>query len=190
MAVKQAVQNLKKVLGMIRPPKMASDTPITSVYDFSFPLLDGTILRLKDYRGQVILIVNTASLCGFTKHYLDLEQLWQQYKDQGLLLLAIPSNDFGQQEPGSSQEIADFCQRNFKTSFPITTKQSVTGNHAHLLYQWLYQQWGRRACPRWNFHKFLFDRTGQIAAGWSAFVGPRDKRVQSRVDAVLLQKIA
>lgn len=188
MAGKKWWNSLKLVMGMVTPRRLPADVKINSLYDFTFSLLDGSILRLKDLEGKVVLVVNTASACGFTPHYQKLEQLWQQYRPQGFLILGIPSNDFAGQEPGSNQEIANFCQVNFNVTFPITTKQEVTGKNAHLLYRWLYQKLGKKGCPKWNFHKFMFDRHGQVQAGWSALKNPTSPAIRQSIEKLLKEK--
>ncbi|HPI62407.1 MAG TPA: glutathione peroxidase [Alphaproteobacteria bacterium] len=188
MVGKKLWDSFKLVSGMITPPTLPSDSKISGLQDFTFPLLDGSILRLKDMAGQVVLVVNTASNCGFTPHYEKLEQLWQQYRQQGFLILGIPSNNFAGQEPDSNQHIANFCQTNFHVTFPVTTKQEVTGQHAHLLYQWLYHQLGKKGCPKWNFHKFLFDRHGRVRASWSALTNPANAVVRKKIEELLKEK--
>lgn len=147
----------------------------SSIYDFSANLLDGTPLDLSYFRGHVLLVVNTASKCGFTPQYAALEQLYKQYGSRGFEVLAFPSNQFGRQEPGSAAEIAEFCERNFGVSFPVFTKIDVNGPDAHPLYQWLKREkpglFGIGRIP-WNFTKFLISRNGQVVGRYAPSMDP------------------
>lgn len=144
-------------------PADSAANPTKNAYDFSFHTLVGhKPLPLSTYRGKVLLIVNTASKCGFTSQYAGLEKLYEKYKDRGLIILGVPSNDFGGQEPGSEQEIASFCQINYGVSFPMASKEVVSGKNAHPFYLWARQQLGFGTAPKWNFHKYLINRQGQL----------------------------
>ena len=136
-----------------------------SLYDFEARTIDGQTRRLADLKGRVVLIVNTASECGFTPQFEGLESLWQAHKTEGLAVIGFPSNEFGHQDPGSNDEIASFCQRNYGVSFPMMGKIEVNGANAHPLYQWLKQQapglLGTQAI-KWNFTKFLVGRDGRV----------------------------
>lgn len=155
------------------------------------PLLDQHVKRLQDevpqhlcqYAGKVTLVVNTASYCGFTKQYQGLEALYEKYRGRGLVILGFPSNDFGQQEPDSNQEIADFCYNTFGVKFPMFTKSSVRGPDAHPLYQALAKATGKT--PEWNFHKYLIDRSGQPVASFASRVTPDDKRLVAAIEKAL-----
>src|SRR5580698_9358125 len=125
--------------------------------------LDGAPLSTANYAGHVVLLVNTASLCGFTKQYRGLQALWERYRARGLVVLGVPSNDFGGQEPGSEAEIKDFCSSQYKISFPMTAKNEVVGGKAHPFYQWAVAQAGQKAAPQWNIHKYLIDGKGGLA---------------------------
>lgn len=155
-----------------------TDSPQT-LYSFSARLLDGAEISLDAFRGRVLLIVNTASQCGFTPQYAGLEFLYRTYKDRGFDVLGFPSNQFGHQEPGSAEEIGDFCSKNYGVTFPIFAKIDVNGPRAHPLYQFL-----RRQQPgilgliginriKWNFTKFLADRRGNIVARFGPSTDPR-----------------
>jgi len=139
---------------------------MTTLYDFSAPLLDGANQPLADYRGRVVLVVNVASKCGNTPQYAGLEALWRAHQDQGLVVLGFPCNQFGDQEPGSAAEIAEFCSLNYDVTFPIFSKIEVNGPGTHPLYRWLKSQ--ARVTDmedvRWNFEKFLVGRDGQVSA--------------------------
>jgi glutathione peroxidase len=146
----------------------------TSVYDFQAVSIDGQPADLASQRGKVLLIVNTASACGFTPQFAGLEQLWQTYKDRGLVIVGFPSNEFGGQDPGSNGEIATFCQRNYGVSFPMMAKVQVNGSDAHPLWQWLKAQapglLGTEGI-KWNFTKFLVGRDGKVLKRYA----PTDK---------------
>jgi glutathione peroxidase len=137
----------------------------TTVYDFEALSIDGQPAHLATQRGKVLLIVNTASQCGFTPQFAGLEKLWQQYRDRGLVVVGFPSNEFGGQDPGSNDEIATFCQRNYGVSFPMMSKVKVNGAQAHPLWQWLTAEapglLGSKAV-KWNFTKFLVGKDGQV----------------------------
>ena len=153
--------------------------PEGSVYEFSAPLLDGSLTALEEFRGRVLLIVNTASQCGFTPQYAGLEQLYRTYKEQGFTVLGFPCNQFGGQEPGSAAEIGAFCQRNYGVSFPIFARIEVNGADAHPLYRFLKRSkpglLGIFAAGRinWNFTKFLIDRRGRVVGRFAPSTAPR-----------------
>jgi glutathione peroxidase len=136
-----------------------------SIGDFDARTIDGKTVKLSTFQGKVLLIVNTASACGFTPQFGGLEKLWEQYKDQGLVVLGFPSNEFGSQDPGSNDEIASFCQVNYGVSFPMMAKVEVNGSGAHPLYKWLTKEapgfLGTQGI-KWNFTKFLVGRDGQV----------------------------
>jgi len=137
--------------------------------------IDGGTMPTGDYAGRVVLLVNTASQCGFTKQYQGLEALWLCYKNKGLVVLGVPSNDFGRQEPGSNDEIKDFCEANFDVTFPLAGKQIVSGRTAHPLYRWAAAQTGALGMPGWNFHKILIGRDGRVIDWFSPLggIGPK-----------------
>jgi glutathione peroxidase len=141
----------------------------------SLDSINGGPLPTVDYRGRAVLLVNTASLCGFTKQYRGLEALWRRYKDRGLVVLAVPSNDFGGQEPGSSDEIKRFCEATFDVTFPLADKQIVSGAAAHPLYRWAAARTGMLGTPSWNFHKILIGRDGRVIDWFSALSGTGPK---------------
>lgn len=154
-----------------------------SVYDFEFTTINGhDKIKLSSFKGRLILIVNTASLCGFTKQYAELEKLWQKYKDFGLVVIGVPSNDFGKQEPSTNAEIANFCSVNFKTSFILTEKNIVTAKDAHPFFKWVRDNYGWFAAPRWNFYKFLIGPTGAPLEWFSSLTSPTSKRVIDIID--------
>jgi glutathione peroxidase len=156
-----------------------------NAYDFSFTNNDGSILPLRSFSGKVLLIVNTASKCGFTEQYKDLEQLWLTYKDKGLVIIAVPANDFGNQEPGSDAEIKQFCETHFKITFPIVSKETVIGENAHPFYKWAAQESGFFGVPKWNFHKYLIDKNGNFVDYYFSQTSPSSKKVVDAIEAEL-----
>ena len=131
-------------------------------YDFEFKDLDSSSLNLSDYKGKVIVVVNVASQCGFTNQYEDMQKVWEQYQDRGVVMLGVPSNDFGNQEPGNNKEIKNFCEAKFGISFPMTEKISVKGTNAHPFYKWAEKNHGKSAIPKWNFHKIIIGKNGKV----------------------------
>ena len=154
-------------------------------YQFEFVSIDGERLPLDEWRGRPVLVVNTASLCGYTPQYRDLEALWQRYRERGLVVLGVPSNDFGQQEPGSASEIKEFCSANYAVDFPLAAKCRVVGGEAHPFYRWIAETLGEAGTPRWNFHKYLVDPDGELAGAWPAQVSPTDRRITSEIEQLL-----
>jgi len=157
-----------------------------SVYDYSAKTLDGQDANLADYRGQVLLIVNTASKCGFTPQYEGLEQLWRTYKDRGFTILAFPCNQFGAQEPGDAAEIANFCSLTYDVTFPVMSKIDVNGGDAHPLYKFLKKEQkgllGTEAI-KWNFTKFLIGRDGEVVERFAPTTKPED--LKAAIEALL-----
>jgi glutathione peroxidase len=155
-----------------------------TAYAFSFPALAGGDIRLADYAGRPLLIVNTASLCGFTPQYAGLQELWTQFHDRGLMIIGIPSNDFGAQEPGGAAEIAETAQHQYGVTFPIAAKAIVRGANAHPFYKWAADS-RPKDVPRWNFHKYLIGRDGYIAEAFPETVEPFDTRVKTAIARAL-----
>ena len=169
----------------VLPQAAPAKTGDGSGFDFSFESIDGGALPLDQYRGRPVLVVNTASQCGFTPQYEGLQALWEKYRDQGLVVLGVPSNDFGGQEPGSTEEIKQFCEVNFGIDFPMTAKYPVTGADAHPFYRWIAETLGESKAPRWNFYKYLIAPDGRIAAAWPSTVKPDSRTVTDTVDTLL-----
>lgn len=155
----------------------------TTAYVFSFKSLDGTDIRLAQHAGKPLLIVNTASLCGYTPQYAGLEALWSRYRSRGLLVLGVPSNDFGSQEPGDAGEIRQ-AARTHGVTFPLTAKVDVKGETAHPFYRWAALQRPLET-PRWNFHKYLVGREGQIAGAYASAIDPVDARIIASIEKEL-----
>ena len=170
---------------MAAPEVRVRGTQTGSAYDFAFQAIDGTTLPLSGLAGKVVLVVNTASECGFTRQYAGLQSLYEKYRDRGLVIVGVPSNDFGDQEPGSSTEIAQFCERRFKVTFPLTEKYDVIGSAAHPFYAWAASVLGDAGAPKWNFHKFLIGRDGKLIASFATTVEPSSAKVTQAIEAAL-----
>ena len=145
-------------------------------YDFSFKDLDGSVLNLSEYKGQIVVVINVASQCGFTNQYEDMQKIWEKYQDKGVIILGVPSNEFGKQEPGSNKDIKNFCEAKFGISFPMTEKISVKGEDAHPFYIWARENYGKSAIPKWNFHKIIINKNGKVAETFSSITNPSSKK--------------
>ena len=154
-------------------------------YDFNFNDLDGSTLKLAEYKGKVIIAVNVASQCGFTRQYEDMQNVWEKYQAKGVVMLGIPSNDFGNQEPGNSKEIKNFCEAKFGITFPMTEKVSVKGENAHPFYQWAKKNYGNSAVPKWNFHKIIIGKDGKIADTFASITNPSSKKFIKALEEAL-----
>lgn len=164
----------------------ASENTNQNVYDFSFKtLVGGKPMPLSNYSGKVLLIVNTASQCGFTPQYEGLEKLYETYKDKGFVIIGVPSNDFGAQEPGSSEEIAHFCKLNYGVSFPMASKEIVSGDNAHPFYKYAKKKLGFGTAPKWNFHKYAINRKGVLIDYFNSTTSPDSSRVKSAIESAL-----
>jgi len=155
------------------------------IYDFRAKLIDGKEIPLSDFRGKVVLVVNTASKCGFTPQYASLEKLYERYKDRGFTILAFPSNDFKEQEPGSNEEIRKFCDLRFKVAFPLFEKIDVKGGKIHPLYAYLTRDTGFKGDISWNFNKFLVDPKGNVLARFDSRKDPLSEDVTRLIEEVL-----
>ena len=153
-------------------------------YDFQIESINGEIINFKEYENKVVLLVNTASYCGFTKQYDDLQKLWDQYKSKGLIVLGVPSNSFNQEKKKNS-EIKKFCEVNFNINFPLTTLTEVKGNNAHQIFKWAKENHGKSAVPKWNFHKLLINKMGKIEETYSSLTKPNSKKIISRIESLL-----
>ena len=167
------------------PFTSAESKDMKSAHDFSFQTIDGAPLPLSRFAGKAVLVVNTASHCGFTRQYTALQEVWSRYRDRGLVVLGVPSNDFGGQEPGTEAEIKSFCEVNFNVDFPLTEKVQVRGTAAHPFYQWAGQELGGLAKPRWNFHKYLIGPDGRLVNWFSTPTSPLSDRVIKSIEAAL-----
>jgi glutathione peroxidase len=155
-----------------------------TAYAFSFPALEGGDLRLADYTGRPLLVVNTASLCGYTPQYAGLQELWSEFRERGLTVIGVPSNDFGGQEPGGAGEISETAHHQYGVTFPIAAKAIVVGPKAHPFYKWAADNRPKEV-PRWNFHKYLLGRDGYIAEVFPSAVEPTDTRIKTAVARAL-----
>ena len=160
-------------------------TDANSAYDFSFTSIDGRPLPLSGFKDKAVLVVNTASQCGLTPQYSGLEALWADYKDKGLVVLGVPSNDFGAQEPGTEDQIKTFCETRFSVDFPMTSKNVVKGDGAHPFYKWAKATLGETAEPKWNFHKILIGRDGDLIAGFGSRTEPGDPALKAAIEEAL-----
>jgi glutathione peroxidase len=160
----------------------AAQTPVSRItaYGFSFPALESGDIRLGDFAGRPFLVVNTASQCGYTPQYGGLQELWNQFHGRGLMIVGVPSNDFGGQEPGGAKEIAETAQHQYGVSFPIAAKTVVKGPNAHPFYKWAAEA-RPKELPRWNFHKYLVGRDGYIADVFAESVEPTDTRIKTAI---------
>jgi len=153
-------------------------------YDFSIESITGEIINFSDYKNKVILIVNTASYCGFTKQYDELQELWDLYKSKGLIVLGVPSNSFNQ-EKDSNSDIKEFCEVNFNINFPLTTITEVKGSNAHELFKWAKENHGKSTIPKWNFHKILINKNGEVEDTFASFTKPMSKKIINIIENIL-----
>ena len=153
-----------------------------NAYQFSFNGIDGGKIDLSDYRGKLILVVNTASKCGFTPQYKGLQGLYEKYKSRGLIVIGVPSNDFGDQEFGELQQVKDFTHKEFHITFPLTQVSKVKGKNSHPFYLWANNEAGFFASPKWNFHKYLIDKNGNFIAWFSSATDPQSKEVIEAIE--------
>lgn len=165
--------------------RSATMAEAASAHGFAFTSIEGEPLPMEGFAGRPVLVVNTASMCGFTYQYAALQRLWAAYRERGLVVLGVPSNDFGGQEPGSGAEIKTFCEINFDVDFPLTEKVHVKGDASHPLFVWLRRQLGPEAGPRWNFHKYLIAPDGRAVASWPSSTDPGSPEITAAVDRLL-----
>ena len=163
----------------------ATSNNTKTFYDLKITSIDGNEIKLSKYKGKSILLVNVASKCGFTKQYTDLQNLYDLYKEKDFVVIGVPSNQFGGQEPANESEIKDFCETNFNISFPMTSKFSVKGNNAHPIYLWAKDTYGNSTIPKWNFHKILINKEGKIEDTFSSFTRPMSKKIIDKLENIL-----
>ena len=154
-------------------------------YDFKINSINGEELNLSIFKDKTILLVNVASKCGFTKQYDDMQKLYDDYKERGLVVIGIPSNQFGSQEPGSEAEIKNFCETNFNINFPMTSKYEVKGDNAHPIYIWAKETYGKSTVPKWNFHKILINKNGKVEDTFASFTGPLSNKIIKKLEKIL-----
>ena len=154
-------------------------------FDLNVNSIDGDALNLSKLKGKTILLVNVASNCGFTKQYDDLQNLYDSYKSKGLIVIGMPSNQFGGQEPGSETEIKKFCETNFNITFQMTSKYDVKGDNAHPIYIWAKETFGKSTVPKWNFHKILINKEGKVEDTFASFTNPMSKKIINKLEEIL-----
>ena len=154
-------------------------------FDLNIKSINGKELNLSKYKNKTVLLVNVASNCGFTKQYNELQTLFDTYKEKGLVVIGVPSNQFGGQEPGTNEEIKDFCETNFNITFPMTDKVDVKGDNANELYLWARKNYGKSTIPKWNFHKILINREGKVQNTFNSFIAPLSKKIISEIELIL-----
>ena len=153
-------------------------------FDFKINSISGDIIDLNDFKGKPVLVVNTASYCGFTKQYDDMQELWERYKDKGLIVLGIPSNSFNQEKKVNS-EVKKFCEVNFNINFPLTEITDVKGDNAHEIYKWAKENYGKSAVPKWNFYKILINKEGIIEDTFSSLTKPMSQKIIQKIEETL-----
>ena len=153
-------------------------------FDFKIDSISGEEIDFNEYRNKVILLVNTASYCGFTPQYDDLQKLWEKYKKDGLIVLGIPSNSFNQ-EKKDNKEVKKFCEVNFNINFPISTITDVKGDNAHEIFKWAKKNYGKSAVPKWNFYKILINKEGKVEDTFSSFTNPTSGKIVSKIEKLL-----
>ena len=154
------------------------------IYDFSIESITGETINFKDYKNKVILLVNTASYCGFTKQYDELQKLWDAYKEKGLIVIGVPSNSFNQ-EKSKNEDVKEFCEVNFNIDFPLTTITDVKGNNAHEIFKWARENHGKSAVPKWNFYKILINKEGKIEDTFASMTKPMSKKLIKTIEDIL-----
>jgi len=183
------MQNYKKILYIIIIMfsflKPGSANYERNFFDFNIKNINDEEFSLSIYKNKTILLVNVASNCGFTQQYSELQELFEKYNSRNFVVLGVPSNQFGGQEPGTNDEIKDFCETNFNISFPMTSKYNVKGNDAHPIYLWAKENFGKSAVPKWNFHKILINKNGKIEDTFSSFTKPLSKKLTDKLEEIL-----
>ena len=153
-------------------------------FDFKIQSIDGQTINLNKYKNKTILIVNTASYCGFTKQYEELQTLWDKYNQKGLIVLGVPSNSFNQ-EKKNNDDVKKFCEVNFSINFPLTSITDVKGNNAHEIFKWAKKNYGNSAVPKWNFHKILINKEGKVEDTFTSFTKPTSDKLIQKIEEIL-----
>ena len=153
-------------------------------YDFKINSITGDQIDFKEFKGKSVLIVNTASYCGFTKQYNDMQELWEKYRDRGLIVLGVPSNSFNQ-EKSENSDVKEFCEVNFNINFPLTEITNVKGDNAHEIYKWAKANHGKSAVPKWNFYKILINREGKIEDTYASLTSPTSNKITKKIENLL-----
>ena len=180
---------MRKIIFLLTIIMFFFKTPATAnyekkIYDFSIKDITGETINFKDYKNKVILVVNTASYCGFTRQYDELQKLWNLYKEKGLIVLGVPSNSFNQ-EKNNNEEVKEFCEVNFNINFPLTVITEVKGENAHEIYKWAKTNHGKSAVPKWNFYKILINKEGKIEDTFSSMTKPMSKKLIKAIENIL-----
>ena len=155
-----------------------------TAYDYEFNSIDGELIKLSEYKGKIIVVVNVASRCGYTPQYEDLQTLWSEYKSKNLVVLGVPTNNF-RQEPGNNKEIKDFCETNFGITFPMTEKTNVIGKNSHPFFKWAREDFGIGAIPKWNFHKIIIGKDGKVAETFSSITNPSSQKFKKVIENLI-----
>ncbi len=189
MAIRWPVRSwsISLLFALILGIAMTSHAAAKSAFDFDFVSIEGKPMKLADFKGKPLLVVNTASFCGYTPQYEGLQALWQRYSAKGLVVIGVPSNDIGAQEPKGEAEIKGFCELNYNVDFPLTTKQVVKGKAAHPFYVWAAEAGGEAAKPKWNFHKLLIGPDGALVGAYASAVEPLSGEITKAVEGLLTQ---
>ena len=153
-------------------------------FDFKINSITGDVIDLNNFKGKPVLIVNTASYCGFTKQYDDMQELWEKYRNRGLIVLGVPSNSFNQ-EKTKNNEVKEFCEVNFNINFPLTEITDVKGDNSHEIYKWAKKNYGKSAVPKWNFYKILINKEGKIEDTYASLTNPTSKKIIKKVESLL-----
>ena len=172
----------------LNPQTPQSTMPEAPFYKFTMKTIDGKEKSLSEYKGQVLLVVNVASKCGYTPQYKDLEAAYRKYHDKGFTILGFPANNFGAQEPGTNEEIKEFCKTNYDVTFDLFSKISVKGEDQDPLYHYLTSETSFKGDVKWNFQKYLVDRKGNVVAMFLTKIKPTDEAVESKIEELLAQK--
>jgi glutathione peroxidase len=154
-------------------------------FDLNIGSINEEVMDLSKFKGKTVLLVNVASKCGFTKQYTGLQKLYEKYKEKNFVILGVPSNQFGGQEPGSNKEIKNFCETNFNITFPLTNKVDVKGIKAHNIYKWAKENHGNSTVPKWNFHKILINKEGKIQDTFNSFIDPLSDKLIKQIELIL-----
>ena len=153
-------------------------------YDLSIESITGELINFKEYANKAVLVVNTASYCGFTNQYEELQELWDNYESRGLIVLGVPSNTFNQ-EKKENDEVKKFCEVNFNINFPLSIITEVKGDNAHKIYKWAKKNYGKSAVPKWNFHKILINREGKVEDTFASFTKPMSNKIVKKIEEIL-----
>jgi len=183
------MQNYKKILYIIIIMfsflKSVNASYEKVFFNFNIKDINNEEIDLSIYKNKTILLVNVASNCGFTQQYTELQELYEKYSNRGFVVLGVPSNQFGGQEPGTNDQIKDFCETNFDITFPMTSKYNVKGSDAHPIFIWAKDNFGKSAVPKWNFHKILINKNGKIEDAFSSFTKPMSKKLTNKLEKIL-----